>query len=110
MRPARLVGWLFGVPALLVVVDFAVANRQPVTLELWPLPWSLAAPAFLTVLGALAAGIVVGAAVAGASGLKARRRAGIERRRAESLARQLHALQTAQAQLPAPDAPRPSGP
>ena len=66
MSPARIAGWLIGVPAALVVVDFAVANRQPLTLELWPLPWSLEAPAFLAVLGALGAGLVIGAAAAGA--------------------------------------------
>lgn len=88
---ARTIAWLIGLPLALLVVLFAVANRQPVALELWPLPWSVALPVYLVVLGALALGLVVGAAAVSMSLLAAGRRAALEKRRAESLARQLAA-------------------
>ncbi len=102
MSAARLVGWLIAIPVALLVVAFAVANRQPVGLELWPLPWSLQIPAYLAVLGALGIGVVLGAAVAGLSTLRARRRAGHHRRHAESLARQIEALERSRDRLPPP--------
>jgi len=89
---ARTLAWLIGLPLALLLAMFAVANRQPLALELWPLPWSIEVPAYLAVLGALGLGLVVGAAAAGLSCLGVRRRAAQEKRRADSLARQLEAL------------------
>lgn len=60
---ARTIAWLTGLPLALLVVLFAVANRQPVALELWPVPGAVELPIYLAVLGALAVGLVVGAAV-----------------------------------------------
>ena len=102
MSTVRLVGWLAAIPVALLVVAFAVANRQPVGLELWPLPWSLDIPLYLAVLAALGIGVVVGAAAAGLSILRTRRRAGTHRRRADSLARQLEALERSRDRLPPP--------
>jgi lipopolysaccharide assembly protein A len=71
----RRLAWLIGLLPILAAVVFAVANRQTVTLDLWPLPWSLDLPAYLAVLGPLGLGIIIGAVLAGAAGLKARFRA-----------------------------------
>ena len=90
---ARTLAWLTGLPLMLLVVLFAVANRQTVALELWPLPGAVALPAYLAVLGALGLGLVVGAGAMALACLSACRRAGVEKRRAESLARQLAAAQ-----------------
>jgi uncharacterized integral membrane protein len=90
---ARLLAWLIGPPAAMLVATFAVANRQALTLELWPLPWSVELPTYLAVLGALMLGLVLGMAVMAGALVRARRRAGTERRRAQSLARQLDAAE-----------------
>ncbi len=45
-------------------VIFAVSNRGTVSLDFWPLPYSIDVPAYLTVLGALLVGFVVGGFIA----------------------------------------------
>lgn len=85
----RLIGWLLALPVSLLAVVFAVANRHDLRLELWPLPWSLDLPAYLAVLGPLVLGMVLGGLVAWAAGHGARASARHQRRRAESLERQL---------------------
>jgi lipopolysaccharide assembly protein A len=57
----RIAGWIVGVPLAVLVAAFAVANRQPIRLDLWPLPLSVDLPAYLAVLGPLLAGVLVGA-------------------------------------------------
>lgn len=93
----RWLGWLLAIPVALLIVVFAVANRHEVRLDLWPLPWAMDLPVYLAVLGALAKGIVIGAVAMWLSGFRARRNAREQRRRAESLDRQLRALQSAPA-------------
>ena len=65
--------WLIILLFILVLAVFAIANRQPIALDLWPLPWSLDVPAYLAVLGPLALGMIVGSVLTAASGLSARR-------------------------------------
>jgi uncharacterized integral membrane protein len=99
---------LAGAFAILAVV-FALANREPVTVALSPLPVGVDLPLYLLVLLAL----VVGVAIGGASGWLAagrRRRAAREsRREAAALRRDLDDLKQARppaepsaATLPAP--------
>ena len=45
----------------LLVVLFAVSNRQAVTVELWPLPYQLALPLYAVILLALLVGFIAGA-------------------------------------------------
>lgn len=91
----RWLGWLAATPVALLIVVFAVANRHEVRLEFWPLPWALDLPVYLVVLGVLAKGLVLGSVVTWLSGHKTRRRAREQRRRAESLERQLRAAESA---------------
>lgn len=63
------------IPVALAVVVFALANRQPVTIDLWPLPFAVDLPVYLAVLGALALGLLVGGSVQRVSGAGRRRRA-----------------------------------
>ena len=91
----RWLGWLLAAPIALLIVVFAVANRHDVRLELWPLPWAVDLPVYLVVLGVLAKGLVLGGVAMWLSGHGARRRAREQRRRAESLARQLRAAEAA---------------
>lgn len=94
----RVLAWIIGLPLALLVTVFAVANRAAIRFELWPLPFTVDLPGYLAVLGPLVLGLVFGFALGTASGLKARMKAGEQRRRAESLRRQLDAVQGTQSQ------------
>jgi len=85
----NLFAWLIGLPLAVVATVFAVTNRQDIVLDLWPLPFSLHVAAYLAVLAPLALGLVTGAGLIWLSGAGARLRAHQDRRRAESLERQL---------------------
>lgn len=91
----RWLGWLLAAPLALAIVIFAVANRHDVRLEFWPLPWAVDLPVYLVVLGVLAKGLVLGIVAAWLSGHRTRRRAREQKRRAESLERQLRAAEAA---------------
>lgn len=56
----RRLAWLVSLPVILVIISFAASNRAPVTLKLWPLPFSFDVPLYLTILPAFALGFVVG--------------------------------------------------
>jgi uncharacterized integral membrane protein len=80
----RVISLLVTVPIGLLVLSFALTNRETVTLGLWPLPFTLDPPVWAMGLGALALGILLGGFVgwlAGHRGRARRRRA--ERRTAE---------------------------
>jgi uncharacterized integral membrane protein len=64
----KLIRWLIGLPLAAVAIIFAVSNRQMVTVELWPFPWTVDLPLYLLSLGTLAVGIVIGAVFAWTSG------------------------------------------
>lgn len=87
----RLIAWIVALPLVVLAMVFAVANRHSVRLDLWPLPWGVDMPAYLAVLGALVLGIAIGLAAMWLSGHGVRSAARTNRRRAESLARQLEA-------------------
>jgi uncharacterized integral membrane protein len=90
----RLLGWLLALPLSLLAVVFAVANRHDLRLELWPLPWSLDLPVYLAVLVPLVVGLAIGALAMWLAGHRTRMTARAQRRRAESLERQLAAAGT----------------
>ena len=92
----RLLFWLIGVPFGLAVTLFAVANRQPVDVGLWPLPWTLQLPLYLQVLGGVAVGLLAGVSLSwiGSAGLRARARA--SRRRVRELERDVARLRLQQ--------------
>lgn len=66
---------------------FAVANRQDATLNLWPFPITLTMPVFVAVLGALAAGLVIGSGFASLSRIRSRLQVRSAQRRAKALER-----------------------
>jgi lipopolysaccharide assembly protein A len=88
----KLVVWIVGVPLLLVAVFFAVANRGPVTVSLWPFADPIALPLFAAIVGPLYVGVIIGAIAAWWSGRRARKRARQERRRADALQREAESL------------------
>ena len=85
--------WIVTLPVTLVVVVFAVSNRDEVAINLWPTGLDLTIPFFAVVLGVFLAGFLVGAAIMWLSGAKGRNRARRLRYRAEELDRELNRLQ-----------------
>ncbi len=81
---------LIGLVALALII-FAVANRDNVSLTLWPLPLALDAPLYLVVLLTLLVGFLLGELVAWMNGHRWRREARRSAKRADELERQLAA-------------------
>jgi uncharacterized integral membrane protein len=93
--------WIVIIPLLFVSAFFAIANREAVEIDLWPVYGKVSVPLFLALIGALYAGFILGALIAWWAGRQARQRARQATRRADALQRERDALQ---AQL---DASRP---
>jgi len=98
----RIIAWLVGLPLAVIVVLFAVSNRQAITIGFWPFPERIDAPAYLIGLIPLALGLLVGAGLAGIGTVHARYRH-------RSAARTIRALEKRMAELLA-RAPRLTGP
>jgi uncharacterized integral membrane protein len=93
----KLVHWLVTLPLAIILVIFAVSNREGAIVTFWPLPVTIEAPLYLVVLLALFAGFLGGELVAWINGRRWRREARRRARRIETLERELDA---AQAKLP----------
>jgi putative membrane protein len=97
---------LIALPLLLLLVLFALSNRQPVALRFWPTDYALVAPLSLSIIGAMAVAFLAGGLLVWISELAQRRRA----RRAEQTARLLEAqVQELKARLSRPLMPPPPG-
>jgi uncharacterized integral membrane protein len=79
------------IPVAVAVVIFAVMNRGAVTVSLWPLPYDIVIPLFVAVLGAMAAGALLGGGVVWFGIVKWRFKARAGERRARALERELAA-------------------
>ncbi len=90
----RVLYWLAILAVAVVLGVFAVANRETVSLGLWPLPFVVALPLYLVVFAAVLAGFLSGALTAWAAGARRRRELRRCRRRGEALARELAATQS----------------
>jgi uncharacterized integral membrane protein len=87
--------WLVTALVGLVLVVFAVANRDPITLNLWPLPITLETRVFIAVLLPLVVGFLMGEAAAWVSGRHRRRQARHAARRVDELERTVAAKPSA---------------
>ncbi len=85
--------WIVAIALLFIAGFFAVANRELVEIDLWPVFTKVAMPLYLGLIGALSVGFILGALVAWWSGRTARSRARQATRRADALARERDALQ-----------------
>jgi uncharacterized integral membrane protein len=85
--------WILTLPLTVVVIVFAVANRDFVPLDLWPFEVALELPVFVLVLGSLLVGFVIGALVMWLSAGKQRRRARAARSELGKLERQVRRQQ-----------------
>ncbi|MEE8271995.1 MAG: lipopolysaccharide assembly protein LapA domain-containing protein [Alphaproteobacteria bacterium] len=102
----RYLSWIITLPIALVVILFSVSNREPVTLGIWPLPFTVGVPLFLVVLAVLVLGIFVGGTVAWLSGRRYRRLARRQRGRLAALTAEVELLRTSQAAADEADARR----
>ena len=89
----KLLIWLIILPVVLIAAFFAIANREVVTVDLWPFWSAVPMRLFVALSGALYLGMVIGAVLAWFGGRKSRVRARAEHRRAEILAHENAALQ-----------------
>jgi putative membrane protein len=89
--------WIITIPITVIVVIFALANRQPVQLDLWPFEISFAMPLFLLVLGCLLVGFFVGATVMWVSDGRVRRRERENRSKVRALESEMQKLKTREA-------------
>jgi len=102
----KAVHWAAILIATALLIPFALSNREPVSLGLWPLPFFIDLPLYLLVLLLLLAGFVIGAATTWIGGRRKRRELRRGRRRVDALERELTA---ARSQLGDPAGPGKSG-
>ena len=91
----RFLSFLITLPLTLLVVDFAVSNRQSVPMGLFPLVDQVEMPLFLPVVLALVIGLLAGAVFVWLSGHGTRVKARREAKRAQQLERELAEARTA---------------
>ena len=97
----RLIGRILVFAAALLAVLFALNNRDPIDLSLWPLPFEMRLPLFLALIGALTAGVMVGAALVWLGQARHRRRARAGQSAVIRQQREIEALRVKQMQTPA---------
>lgn len=85
--------FVLGIPLLVVLVLFALSNRQPVTVGFWPTDFNLVVPLAGAVLAVAAFAFLAGALIVWISELRVRRRARRAEMRIEVLEDQNRALQ-----------------
>ena len=78
----------------ILLILFAVSNREAVSLTLWPLPFLADMPVYLLCFLSLAAGAAFGASAAWVAGRRNRRELRNRRRRIEALERELALCQS----------------
>jgi uncharacterized integral membrane protein len=81
----RYLRWILLALVALILVVFAISNREMVTLTLWPLPAQLNASLYLVVLLTLLVGFLLGELVAWVNARRWRREARQRARRIEEL-------------------------
>ena len=85
----RALSALVMVPLTILLVVFAVSNREPAMLSLWPLSEGVSTPLYLLVLALFALGALIGMVVAWLSGASTRRALREATRRAERAEREM---------------------
>ena len=77
-----------------VLILFAVSNRETVAVGFWPLPFLADVPLYLLCFLSLAIGALIGVAIAWMAGHRTRRKLRARRRRIDALERELMATQS----------------
>jgi len=112
----RVLAWSVGLPVAVLVILFAVSNRQPIAVGLWPFAEGVVAPAYVVALVPLAIGFLLGGGLAGVGTVRARMRHRAERRKVRAIERSMDELRARSrpgpvpsvAALAAPPAPPPA--
>jgi uncharacterized integral membrane protein len=99
----------------IVLILFAVSNRETVSVGFWPLPFLVDVPLYLVCFLSVVIGALIGVAIAWMAGHGKRRELRARHRRIEALERELTATQSqirkhpepAETQLPVTRQPRP---
>ena len=107
--PVKLLSFLIGLPLAAIVVLFALSNRQGVAVGLWPFEDGLVLPLYLAMLMPFFAGLLLGVCTAGINGLRHRRAARVQSKRAAALERDLAASRAASSITRPAEAPSPAG-
>ena len=89
----KYLSWILTIPVAIVAVVFAVTNRDPATLNLWPLGTTVEAPLFVLVLGSGLVGLILGGVITWLSAGKQRRRRREAEFRASDAEREFQYLQ-----------------
>lgn len=87
---------LLGLIGLVVIVSFAVSNREMVNVALWPLPETVTLQLFWVFLFGLVVGAILGGIGAWLGGMRKRRERREMRRKADDLEGQLRAIRQKQ--------------
>ena len=90
----KAVYWAVTLVAAVLLIPFALSNRQPVSLGFWPLPFLVDLPLYFLVLLMLIAGFLIGAVATWIAGRRIRRELRRWRRRVEALERELVAARS----------------
>lgn len=90
----RFFAWLLALPVLAGAILFALANHGTLALDFWPLPYTVSAPIFLVLFGAILAGFIAGGIVAWFTGRKRRAEARRQAKELERVRRERDELQT----------------
>jgi uncharacterized integral membrane protein len=99
----RFLFWIVLALVALILILFAVSNRETVSLSFWLLPGAaVQLPLYLLVLGTLVFGFVVGELVGWIGGWRWRREARRGRERIAMLERELEAAQAQHRDAPVP--------
>ncbi|MEK9970077.1 MAG: LapA family protein [Ferrovibrio sp.] len=94
---------LFGALVLLILIVFAVANKQAVTVSADPLPFEIALPLYLLVFAVFLAGLLIGAVFGRINAWSAaRQKAKADKQRAARQAVQSTSAAGSGGQLPPP--------
>jgi uncharacterized integral membrane protein len=86
----------------IVLILFAVSNRETVSVGFWPLPFLVDVPLYLLCFMSLLIGALIGVAAAWMAGHRNRRELSARRRRIEALERELMATQSQLGNHPEP--------
>jgi uncharacterized integral membrane protein len=97
-QSVRILSWIVAAPIVILVVLFAVSNREPTTLRLRPFPFDLTIPIWLLTLIELFVGFLLGAIVTWIGDRRRRRETRLLVRRVSELEQSLAAAQS-QAEL-----------
>ncbi len=97
----RNLSWIILFPLAVVLIVFAVSNRGPIAINLWPVPVSVEIPLFILLFAVLTIGVVWGGVATWMSGGNARKIARAKVREARSSEMEIKRLKSQVSKLEA---------